>query len=422
MSELTDELLPQPGAHGFDGGDETRKHEMQGPFELPPGPEGFSFALYQATGVALTLGHRMHLLENSEVFDRMLEDIRAAKHSVHMLVYIWRPCELSDRFVEALMERSRSGVQCRVVVDPVGSEETTGDKDFDQQIEKRLTDAGVEVHYYRLLAGKVLGRLLSRSHQKIVVVDGRIAYTGGFGIWKVWEGEGLKPDNWRDTHIRVEGPEVRRIQVTFSKHWIESGGGFLPRECFPELEADGGGCAAFIDSAGRLGITEAERMVRLVVAAATKRLWIANAYFTPPNDILEQLEVKVRQGVDVRVMGPGPEHDVPVVRASQRSTYERLLAAGVRIWEYQPAMLHSKTMLVDDWLCVVGSTNLDSLSLNKLSEGSLVFEDREIASKLERCWEKDVRHSKEISLQNGGRTNPWRRFARRATQWAGHDR
>ncbi|MFP2896237.1 phospholipase D-like domain-containing protein [Corallococcus sp. 4LFB] len=422
MSELTDELLPQPGAHGFDGGDVTRKHEMQGPFKLQPGPEGFSFALYQATGVGLSPGHRMHLLENSQVFDRMLEDIRAAKHSVHMLIYIWRPCELSDRFVEALIERSRAGVQCRVVVDPVGSEETTGDKDFDQKVEKRLTDEGVGVHYYRLLAGKVLGRLLSRSHQKIVVVDGRIAYTGGFGIWKVWEGDGLKKDNWRDTHIRVEGPEVGRIQVTFSKHWIESGGGFLPRECFPKLEADGDGCAAFIESAGRLGITEAERMVRVVVAAATRRLWIANAYFTPPDDVLEQLEVKVRQGVDVRVLGPGPQHDVPVVRASQRSTYERLLAVGVRIWEYQPAMLHSKTMLVDDWLCVVGSTNLDSLSLNKLSEGSLVFEDREIAAKLEQCWEKDVRHSKEISLQNGGRTNPWRRFARRATQWAGHDR
>ena len=421
MSDLQDvELLPQPGAHGFDGG--NRKHEMQGPFELPPGPEGFSFALYQSSGVGLSPGHRMELLENSQVFERMLEDIRAAKHSVHMLIYIWRPCELSDRFVEALTERARAGVQCRVVVDPVGSEETTGDKDFDQKVEKRLTEAGVEVHYYRLLSGKVLGRLLGRSHQKIVVVDGRIAFTGGFGIWKVWEGDGLKEDNWRDTHIRVEGPEVRRIQVTFSKHWQESGGELLPREAFPDLEPDGGGCAAFIDSTGRLGITEAERMVRLVVAAATKRLWIANAYFTPPNAILDQLEVKVRQGVDVRVLGPGGHHDVPVVRASQRSTYERLLAAGVRIWEYQPAMMHAKTMLVDDWLCVVGSTNLDALSLNKLSEGSLVFEDKEIAAKLEACWEKDIRHSKEVTLQNGGRTNPWRRFARRATQFAGRDR
>ncbi|WAS85994.1 MULTISPECIES: phospholipase D-like domain-containing protein [unclassified Corallococcus] len=400
-----------------------REHEPRRPVALPPGPEGFSFALYQSTGVGLTPGHRMHLLENSQVFDRMLEDIRAAKHSVHMLVYIWRPCELSGRFVEALMERSRAGVQCRVVVDPVGSQAKGATSKFHEHVEAPLRQAGVEVRFFhRALQGAALGRLLTRSHQRLVVVDGRIAYTGGFGIWKVWEGDGLKEDNWRDTHIRVEGPEVRRTQVAFARHWQESGGGLLPLEAFPDLDEVGGGRSAFIDSCGQLGTTAAERMVRLVVAAATKRLWIANAYFTPPTPVLEQLEAKARQGVDVRVLGPGPNHDEPLVRASQRSTYERLLAAGVRIWEYQPAMLHSKTMLVDDWLCVVGSTNLDSLSLNKLSEGSLVFEDREIAAKLEACWEKDVRCSREITLARGGRTNLWWRLARRATQFVGRDR
>lgn len=415
-------MLPQAGAHAYDGDRERAKHEMQGPFELPPGPEGFSFALYQSTGVGLVPGHHVELLENSQVFDRMLEDIRAAKQSVHILVYIWRPCELSDRFVEALTERSRAGVKCRVVVDPVGSEEIRGDKDFDLQVERKLTEHGVEVHYYRLLAGKVLGRLLGRTHQKIVVIDGRIAFTGGFGIWKVWEGEGLQPDNWRDTHIRVEGPEVRRFQLTFSRHWQEAGGGLLPPSCFPDIEARGPTRAGFIDSGGKLGITDAERMVRIVIAAARERLWIANAYFTPPNAVLEQLEAKCRQGVDVRVLGPGPNHDVPIVRASSRSTYARLLEAGVRIWEYQPAMMHSKTMLVDDWLCLVGSTNLDALSLNKLGEGSLAFEDRDIARKLEECWERDLRHSREITFDTGGRTNPWRRLARRTTQFLGHDR
>ncbi|MBZ4416329.1 phosphatidylserine/phosphatidylglycerophosphate/cardiolipin synthase family protein [Myxococcus sp. RHSTA-1-4] len=420
-----EELLPQAGAHFLDSDRERARHEMRGPFMLPPGPTGLSFALYQSVGVGLMPGHRLELLENSTVFDRMVEDIRDAKRSVHILVYIWRPSRVSDRIVEALVERARAGVQCRVVVDPVGSEEVRGNKDFDLQVEKVLAEAGVEVHYYRLLAGKVLGRLLGRTHNKIVVVDGRIGYTGGFGIYKTWEGGGLKPEEWRDTSVRVEGPEVLRMQLSFSRHWQESGGGLLPPSAFPEPgegDTSAPSSVGFVDSAGKLGITDAERMVRLVIAAARERLWIANAYFTPPNAILEQLEEKLGQGVEVRILVPGPIHDVPIIRASQRSTYARLLAAGARIYEYQPSMMHAKTMLVDDWLAVVGSTNLDSLSLNKLGEGSLVIHDEAFVRKLQRCWAKDLRHSKEVTLRNGGRTNPWRRAARRATQLVGRDR
>jgi cardiolipin synthase A/B len=419
--DVTDGVLPQPGAHGWDEQDGQR-HEMKGPFHLPPGPDAFSFVLYQSTGVCLEEGHQVELLENGTVFDRMLEDIRQARESVHILVYIWRPCELSDRFVEALAERVRAGVSCRVLVDPIGSEEVSGDKDFDQKIERRLVEAGVEVHYYRPLAGKVLGRLLGRNHQKLCIVDGRIGYTGGFGIWKVWEGDGRAKENWRDTHVRVEGPAVCRMQLAFSRSWQESGGSLLHLRDLPGPCHVGPVRGGFVDSIGKLGITDAERMVRVVIAAARKRLWIANAYFTPPNSVLEQLVHKAHEGVDIRVLAPGPVHDVPIVRASQRSTYEKLLNAGVRIWEYQPSMMHAKTLLVDDWLSVVGSTNLDALSLNKLGEGSLVLADSEFAAKLERCWERDLECSKEITLKDGGRTNPWRRFARRATQLMGRDR
>jgi cardiolipin synthase len=421
VEEVVDGVLPQPGAHGWDE-EHRQRHEMKGPFHIPPGPDGLSFVLYQSTGVCLEEGHRVELLENGTVFDRMLEDIRQARESVHILVYIWRPCELSDRFVEALRERVSAGVHCRVLVDPVGSEEVSGDKDFDQKVERRLAECGVEVHYYRPLAGKVLGRLLGRTHQKLVIVDGKIGYTGGFGIWKVWEGDGRAAEQWRDTHVRVEGPAVCRMQLTFSRSWQESGGSLLHPKDLPGPYHVGPVRGGFVDSIGKLGITDAERMVRVVIAAARERLWIVNAYFTPPNAIIEQLVHKAHEGVDVRVLAPGPIHDVPIVRASQRSTYEKLLKAGVRIWEYQPSMMHAKTLLVDDWLSVVGSTNLDALSLNKLGEGSLVVADEEFARKLERCWEKDMECSREITLEAGGRTNPWRRLARRATQLMGRDR
>ncbi|WP_225408604.1 phospholipase D-like domain-containing protein [Stigmatella hybrida] len=421
MVDPLDEVVPQPGAHGWSP-EEGRRHEMKGPFHIPKGPDGFSFVLFQSTGVSLQPGHRVDLIENGAVFERMLEDIRKAQQSIHILVYIWRPCDVSDRFVEALRERVSAGVKCRVVVDPVGSEEVRGDKDFDQKVEKRLTECGVEVHYYRPLAGKVLGRLLGRTHQKLVIVDGHVGYTGGFGIWKVWEGDGLEPEQWRDTHIRVEGPSVCQMQLAFSRAWQESGGSLLHPEDLPGPREPGPVRAGFIASAGKLGMTDAERMVRIVIAAARKRLWIANAYFTPPNAIMEQLMHKAHEGVDVRILGPGPVHDVPIIRASQRATYAELLRAGARIWEYQRSMMHAKTLLVDDWLSVVGSTNFDALSLNKLGEGSMVVADEAFAQKLEQGWQRDFEHSREITLTTGGTTNPWRRLARRMTQLVGQDR
>ncbi|WP_240356303.1 phospholipase D-like domain-containing protein [Myxococcus eversor] len=233
---------------------------------------------------------------------------------------------MSDRKVEALVERARAGVACRVVVDPVGSEVVSGDRDFDQKVGRVLSEAGVEVHYYRMLAVNAVGRLLGRTHQKLVIIDGRIAYTGGFGFWEAWDGDGLSPEQWRDASVRVEGPCACEMRLAFSRYWQESGGGLLPPSCFPDLEHEGGAKACFVESLGTLGI-----------------------------------------------------------------------------YEYQPSMIHAKTMLVDDWLAVVGSTNLDSLSLNKLGEGSLVMNDARFVRELGQCWadESPRRSSPSGSLRRG---------------------
>jgi cardiolipin synthase A/B len=417
-----DMVLPKPGAHGWKSREELIQHEMRGPMRLSPGLPGLSQALFQSTGVRLVPGHRVELIENGDIFDALLADIRRATGSVHILVFIWRPSEPSDRLVEALCERARAGVHCRVIVDPVGSEEVRGHHDFDSQVESRLRRGGIEVHYFRPLAGRWLGRLLGRTHHKLMVVDGRVGFTGGFGIWKCWTGQGRAPGEWRDTHVRVEGPAVREMQLAFARSWQESGGALLPEHCFPEPSPAGEAHAGFVASTGGHGLSDAERMLRLVFAAARQRLWISNAYFTPPNAILEQLLEKRRQGVDVRVLAAGPIHDWPIVRASQRSTYRRLLAGGVRIWEYQPSMLHAKTVLVDDWLGVVGSTNLDALSLHRMHEGSLVVADPALVARLEQCWDRDMPHAKEMRLERCGRLRPWWRLARRVTQALAPDR
>jgi cardiolipin synthase len=178
-----------------------------------------------------------------------------------------------------------------------------------------------------------------------------------------------------------------------------------------------------VASIGAMGLTDADRMYRTCIAAAQHRLWIANAYFSPPNAILQQLEHKARNGVDVRVLAPGPVHDQRIVRASQRSVYPRLLRAGVRIWEYRPSMMHSKTLLADDWLAMVGSCNLDSLSLNKLAEGSLVMADPAMNATLAEDFVADCEVSNAQKVPGRWRrTGPFKRLARRITQVAGADR
>lgn len=381
---------------------------------VPGDEDGFARALYQATRVEMLPGNSVRLIENGRIFEALDDAIARATRSVHLLVYMWRPSAESDRIVESLAERRRAGVACRVIVDPVGSEQILGPGDFRRHVEPRLRRLGCEVRYFRPLAHRVLRRIVGRNHQKIAVIDGRVAFTGGFGFWRVWSGRGLTPDHWRDTHVRLEGPAVRHVQLAFSWAWMEAGAEMLPADDFPSAAEVGPARAGFVASSGSTGVSDAERMTWLAIAAARHRLWIGNAYFSPPRAIIERLAAKARSGVDVRIVLPGPIDDVPIARAAQRWTYRDLLPSGVRLFEYQPSMLHEKVMLVDDALTVVGSTNLDVLSLTRLVEGSLVCWDGELAAALERAFVADFARSRPVTRKDA-RRNPWRSVARALT-------
>lgn len=376
------------------------------------GPEARSLAFQQSLGVALVPGHRVELVENGHIFDAIEEEIRAARSSIHIASYIWRPGEPSDRLVQALRQR-QPGVACRVLVDPLGS------INF-EAVSPALEEAGCQTRIFRPIQGAVssldAARIRARMHRKLVVRDGAVGLTGGWGIWKSWLGDAQGPDFWRDTNVRVEGPAVRDMQVAFAQNWQEAGGDFLPASDFPELPAVGGARAGFVASTGHRFMSEARRMTLLTIAAARERLWIANAYFIPPEAISDMLIEKAKQGVDVRVLVPGRPHDIPPVHAAQRASYARLLEGGVRIWEYELSMMHAKTMLVDDSLSVIGSTNMDPLALSSSEEGSVVVEDVELAARLAESFEKDLVHAREIHwsgwrrrglLQRLGEQLPW---------------
>ncbi len=325
-------------------------------------------------------GHRVELLDNGAVFDRLEREIRKARSSVSIVMYIWEEGHASDRIVAALIERAKAGVRCRLVIDSLGSNA------FPKVLLPRLVEGGCDVRMFRPALSETS---LARNHRKVVIIDGVVAITGGFGVRDCWLGNGCEPGAWRDASVVFSGPSVHSAQQAFAENWQEAGGELLSAQEFPPPDASGPTTAAFVSSTASPTVTRAERLTQLMIAAASQRLWIVNAYFVPSQAILDQLAAKAAGGVDVRVLVAGHQSDSKLAFGYQQLTYGALIERGVEVWEYQPCMLHSKTMVVDDHLAVVGSINLDPLSLNTLDEVALVVYDATLASALEATFIAD---------------------------------
>ncbi|HET7752386.1 MAG TPA: phospholipase D-like domain-containing protein [Anaeromyxobacteraceae bacterium] len=357
---------------------------------LTGGVDQVGLALMQVTGVRLLEGNRLTWRDNGEVFDAIEAAIRAARHSVHVDVYIWKPGQPGDRIAELVCRRAREGIAVRILVDPMGS------VGFDDQLYRPLREAGCEVRYFRP-PKKHPFSLTGRNHRKLVVVDGRIGVTGGFGIAPFWAGDGLSPDSWRDSNAEVEGPVVTQMQAAFAAHWLETGGSFLPAEEFERAGPAGDARAAYVTSMDVEGLSHARWVTHIALMAARHRAWIANAYFVPLPSLLGTLALLPRRGVDTRILLPGEHQDHRSVTFIQRRLYPRLARSGIDVYEYQPSMMHSKTMLVDDRLVIVGSINLDFLSMEWLEEGCLVVDDRPFAAEAERRWLVDAGRSRHVA-------------------------
>lgn len=354
---------------------------------IPPSGDALALALFQSLGVRMRRGHQVAWLNNGTVFDTLIEAIGRARTSVHIVLYIWHKGAASDRVIAALLDRAKQGVACRILIDAFGS------SDFEKNIAPPLSEAGCEVRIFRPLPGK---DKLARNHRKIVIVDGKLAITGGFGVRDDWLGDGVHDDGWRDSNVRFSGPAVAEAQQAFAENWQEAGGELLPDGAFPALEELGGAPAAFVASTASV-VTRAERLTQVMIAAARQRVWISNAYFVPSRGVVELICQKARAGIDVRILAPGTKSDSKTSFGAQHTEYHSMMKCGVRVWEYQPSMMHAKTMLVDDELVLVGSINLDPLSLTKLEEVALIAEERHLATELGQAFVADCALSKELS-------------------------
>lgn len=351
------------------------------------GREEFPTVLLQTTGISLEPGHALTLLENGAVFDELEALIDQATHSVNITVFMWMPGEASERMCAALERAGRRGVRVRVAVDAFGS------KGY-KKVAKRLEDVGGSFRVFRKIWKVPLRAALKRTHRKISVIDGRIGVIGGYGVRDVWLGAGDEPCSWRDSHLKVEGPMVRQLQIGFAEVWLSAGGELLDTSEFPELPAiDGGVRAAFVRSGSQIGLTHARMLLELALRFARKRAWIATAYFVPPSEFRDLLCATSRRGVDVRIIVPGEHTDIRTARMAQRSLYPLMEREGVRIYEYGPSMLHRKVMLVDDDVALLGSINIDTLSLRHMEEGSLIAFDRGFAREIEASFHHDFQRS-----------------------------
>jgi cardiolipin synthase A/B len=355
----------------------------------------FLQTMHALTGAPISSGNRVEILKNgARIFPSMLAAIRSATRTINLEFYIYWDGQVGRIFAEALAERARAGVQVKVILDAVGSAMMS------EQLIDFLRRNGIDLEWYHPLRWFTLSRFNHRTHRKLLIVDGRIGFSGGVGIADVWEGDADSRNHWRETMVRVEGPVVTQMQFAFMDNWVKSRGELLTGlDYFPEVESCGDYLTQVIKSSPSEGISTVKLLYIISIVSATKSIFISNAYFVPDPDTRRALEGAVRRGVDVRVIVPGEHTDVPIVRQASRFHYEMLLRRGIRIFEYQPTMMHAKTMVVDGLWTTIGSSNFDDRSFRLNDEVNVNIHDARVAAQMVEMFLDDLTRCREITLR-----------------------
>ncbi len=357
------------------------------------GDDSFVRSMGNLLGPPLLGGNRVEALHNgAQIFPAMLEAIRSARETITFENFIYWEGRVATRFAEALAERSRAGVRVHMLQDAMGCDNT------DSPAIRLLKRAGVQLELYRVFH---LTRINQRTHRKLLVVDGRVGFTGGVGIGDTWDGHGDRTGNWRDSHYRLEGPAVAQMQQAFMDNWLQTRGCVLHgNDYFPSLPEVGEDVCQVFKSSADEGSDSARLMILLSIAAARETIRIANAYFIPDKLMIDTLLDARKRGVEVEIIVPGEQIDQSWVRWVSRARWKPLLASGVRIYEFHPTNFHCKYLIVDERWVSVGSANLDNRSLRLNEECNLNVLDQEFAREHVRVFEADKANSREVTMRD----------------------
>jgi cardiolipin synthase len=379
-----------------------KRIEQQLPRLYESDDDEFRRSLSSLLGPQIVEGNKVEtLLNGAQIFPSMLAAIRAARTTITFETYIYWSGSIGRDFVDALVERARAGVRVHVLLDWVGSLK------MDQGLVDEMKLAGIQLERFHEPHWTNLNKLNNRTHRKLLVVDGRIGYTGGVGIADQWRGQARNPEEWRDSHFRVEGPVVAQMQSVFLDNWMRATGALLHGDAyFPALKPAGDLSAQMFSSSPSGGSESMQLMYHLAITAARSSIELANSYFVPDEMTLRILVEAARRGVKVRVIVPSGHIDSETVRKASRASWGPMLQAGIEIAEYQPTMFHVKTLVVDGAFSSVGSTNFDNRSFRLNDEANLNVLSREFGAAQQVVFNQDWVLARRITLAEW-QARPW---------------
>lgn len=345
-------------------------------------------------GVHFTEGNEITVLRNGrEIFPAMLDAIRGAEHSVDFMTFVYWKGRPAREFADAMCDRAQAGRRVRVLIDALGGFH------IEKGIVESMAESGVDVHWFRKPWVKSPFKQNHRGHRKVCIVDETIGFTGGVGIAEEWEGDARDHTEWRDTHFRVVGPAVDGLAAAFIQDWAETGRPLYDeRDRFPDQPQPGKAAVQVVRGSASIGWDDIHTVWYVLIRSAQERIRLQSAYFAPDRLLSDALKEAVGRGVEVDVLLPGPYADKRVAQLASEATYHELTEAGVRIWNYQPTMLHTKVMIVDDAAALVGSSNVNRRSLDHDEEVAMVVVDQPSVDLLDRQFRDDLDHSRRIEL------------------------
>jgi len=358
------------------------------------------------THSTLVEGNSAEVIQNGAYFDALIAEMGKATKTLHFETYLWEEGEASRRVTAALAERARAGVKVRVLVD------ASGGNRIGEAAPRELIVAGCQFQLFHPRRIRNLGLQNERDHRKLAVIDGRVAIVGGHCVKDNWLGDAQDKQHFRDLSVRLRGPIVGEVQSTFSENWVEETGEvFVGDDVFPRLER-AGDVAMHVARAKPSGAAPGVKILHhLVLCMARQRIWIQNPYFIPGPAAIGALCRAAKRGVDVRVMVPSTKaSDMPLVQHAAHRNFDALLAAGVRVFEYEKTLLHQKVLSVDGAWCGFGSSNFDDRSLEINDEITIGCASAGLAAQFEEVFRRDAAHCVELEAGSWERRGLWHRW------------
>ena len=362
-------------------------------------------------GVPATEGNVVEVLRNGDqIFPAMLGAISDATQTIDFATYVYWTGDIAQEFAAALCERATAGVRVRILLDAVGAQSMNRD------LVHNMEEAGCQVEFFRPPTTWKVWETNHRTHRKVLVCDEDVAFTGGVGIAEEWTGDAQDPAHWRDTHVRLRGPAVDGLRAAFVSNWAETGQEmFDDHDRFPDQPQNGGVTVQVVQSAAQFGWSDLATVLASLICLAREQLRITTAYFVPDERFIGYLQDAAKRGVDVQILVPGEHADKRIVQLAGEQNYDELLEAGVRIFRFDPTMLHAKVMTADGVVATVGSGNFDQRSLGINEEANIVVFDEATTSIFDRQFDDDLERATEVHLAEWEERGPVQKAAETMT-------